>query len=599
MSDYKAPLRDMQFALNDVLKMQDHYSALANGGEATPEFVSMILNEFAKFAEEVIAPLNQNADKQGCKLENGTVSTPDGFKEAYAQYVEAGWQSLSIGQEHGGQGLPPSLGIVLSEMHSSACIAWAVFIMAASGAMKTLIAHGSEEQNNLYLRKLAAGDWTGTMCLTEPHCGTDLGLLRTAAEPQDDGSYLITGNKIFISTGDHDLAENIVHIVLARIQGAPKGTKGISLFIIPKVISDEAGNLLARNQVSCGGLEEKMGMHGNPTCSMNFDGARGYLLGKPNKGLEAMFVFMNAARIGAAIQGTSHAEVGLQKSLAYAQERLQMRSLSGAKNPEGPADPIIVHPDVRRMLLTQKAFAEGTRMFNYFMAFQLDKVSDHPDAEAREEAQALLDLLTPIGKAFGTEAGLEAAKDAIQCFGGHGYIQEWGVEQNYRDARIGTIWEGTTGIQANDLLGRKILASGGANLKRFIEQIRSFCHDEQSSTHAAKLIKLLAASVDEWESVTATIAHNVQRDPEELGAASVNYMMLSGYVCLAYLWARAAVVAGEKIDAGDSDSDFYQSKIHVANFYFDHILIRSKSLVAGIEAGASNLMALDAQHFWF
>lgn len=596
MTSYKAPLRDIRFALHDVLNLQEHYQSLQNSEDATPEFVDTVLDEFSKFAENVVAPLNQPADEQGCKLVCGKVITPDGFKDAFQQYVEAGWQTLSIPQEFGGQGLPSSLGNVLVEMKCSASIAWEIFNLAANGAMKTLIAHGTDEQKNLYLRKLVEGEWTGTMCLTEPHSGTDLGLLRTAAEPQEDGSYAITGSKIFISTGDHDFTDNIVHIVLARIKGAPQGTGGISLFIVPKVNCDEAQ---APNSVSCGSLEEKMGMHGNPTCVMNFDGAKGYLLGKENKGLMAMFTFMNAARIGTAIQGTAHAELGFQKSLAYAQERLQMRSLSGTKNPEGPADPIIVHPDVRRMLLTQKAFAEGTRMFNYFMSFQLDKVHKHPDSEEREHAQAMLDLLTPIGKAFGTEAGLESASHAIQCFGGHGYIREWGVEQNYRDARISTIWEGTTGVQANDLLGRKVIANDGVALIYFIGQIKAFCIQQSKHSRVKHILDELMETVTQWRKVTADIAEKAKSDPEEMGGAAVNYLMLSGYVCLAYFWARAAVAASEKLDQDQGDSDFYKAKISVAEFYYDHLLIRTRSLAAGIESGATSLMALDAEHFQF
>ena len=597
MSEYKAPLRDMRFALNDVLQLEQHYAELG-AEDLTQETVDAILGESAKFVENKVAPLRQIGDQQGCKLEDGRVTTPDGFKEVYAQFIEAGWQALSMPEEFGGQGMPSSLASVLTEMRTATNMPWEGHLIANHGAMKTLITHGTEQQKNCYLRKLVSGEWSGTMCLTEAHCGTDLGLLRTAATPQSDGTYRITGTKIFITMGDHDYADNIVHIVLARIDGAPKGTKGISLFIIPKVTCDEAGNLGEPNTLSCGSLEHKMGMHASPTCVMHFDGATGYLLGQPNKGLMAMFTFMNAARISTSLQALGQTEFGFQKSAAYARERLQMRSLSGPRKPDGEADPIIVHPDVRRMLLTQKAFAEGLRMLIYYLAFQLDNTA-HENESVRSEAQATLDLLTPIAKAFGSEVGLESASHAVQCFGGHGFIWENGVEQNYRDLRISSIYEGTTGVQANDLLGRKVLSSHRERLEQLIDEMINFSKQSNNNSSVAALLPRLGEAASAWREVTERVVAKVAQDPEEMGAAGVPYLMISGYVCLAYFWAKAAVVAAEQLANGAEDDGFLQAKIQVACFYYDHLLIRTHSLATTIDAGATNLMALDAEHFTF
>ena len=599
MADYKAPLRDIRFSLMEVLDYADHCVTTPNCAEASPDIVDAILEESAKFCEQVLVPLNAVGDIEGCSLNNGEVSTPTGFKEAYQQYVKAGWPAMTHPEEIGGQGLPQSLGTILSEMAGSANWSWAMYPGLSHGAMNTINSHGSDQQKQLYLSKLIAGTWTGTMCLTEPQCGTDLSLLRTKAEPLDDGSYSISGNKIFISAGEHDMAENIVHIVLARLPSAPEGTKGISLFIVPKFTADAEGNLLQRNGVNCGALEHKMGIHGNATCALNFDDAKGYLIGEANSGLSCMFTFMNNARIGTALQGLAHTELGLQKSLDYSRDRLAMRALTGAKNPSAGADPIIVHPDVRRMLLTQKAFAEGNRMLLYFTSLQVD-ISEHSaDQNIKLEAQELLALLTPIAKAFITETGYESANLALQCFGGHGYIREWGMEQNVRDARIATLYEGTTGIQALDLLGRKVLMTQGQTLKRFTKIIHKFCQAESDNAKLREFIKPLTQHYKEWGDMTTQLGFKAMRNRDEVGAAAVDYLMYSGYVALAYFWARAALIAQKAINNGAEDKAFYKAKIHTARFYFERILPRTRMHLAAIESGSDNLMALDEKDFIF
>ncbi|TQV78138.1 acyl-CoA dehydrogenase [Exilibacterium tricleocarpae] len=599
MSDYKAPLRDMHFALYEVLGFEQHYQNTPGCEEASTDVVSAILEENAKFCENVLAPLNAVGDQEGCQWNDGVVTTPTGFKEAYQQYVEAGWPSMTHDSAHGGQGLPHSLGILLSEMVGSANWSWGMYPGLSHGAMNTLSAHGTDDQKQTYLTKLVEGAWTGTMCLTEPHCGTDLGMLRTKAEPNADGSYSISGTKIFISAGEHDMAENIVHIVLARLPDAPAGTKGISLFIVPKHLPAGDGSAGDRNGVVCGSIEHKMGIHGNATCVLNFDGARGYLIGPPNRGLNCMFTFMNAARIGTAIQGLAHAELGFQKSLEYARERLQMRSLSGPKNPDGAADPIIVHPDVRRMLLTQKAFAEGGRMLIYFAAQQVDR-SEHAESEEdRKAADDLLSLLTPIAKAFLTEVGFEAANLGLQCFGGHGFIQEWGMEQNVRDCRIAMLYEGTTGIQALDLLGRKVLMTQGETLRVFTKMVHKFCQAQEGNAEMEPFIAPLAELNAKWGELTLHIGGVALENPDEVGAASVDYLMFSGYVTLAYFWALAASVAQAKLAEGDGDRAFYESKVQTARFYFQRILPRTQTLETTIKSGAGNLMDLDAEAFAF
>ncbi|MBR9866785.1 MAG: acyl-CoA dehydrogenase [Oceanospirillales bacterium] len=597
MPEYKAPLRDIQFVLDEMLQSEQHYQNLPGCEEATPDMLGAILEEGAKFAERVLAPLNQVGDREGCQLIDGEVKTPTGFKEAYQQFVEGGWPSLAHDPEWGGQGLPESIGIVLNEMVGSANWSWSMYPGLSHGAMNTIEAHGTEAQKQTYLTKLISGEWTGTMCLTESHCGTDLGMLKTKAEPQADGSYKISGTKIFISAGEHDMADNIVHIVLARLPDAPQGTKGISLFIVPKFMPDAAGNIGERNSLSCGSLEHKMGIHGNSTCVMNFDGATGYLIGPENKGLNCMFTFMNTARLGTALQGLAHAEWGYQNSLAYARDRLQMRALNGPACPDKPADPIIVHPDVRRMLLTQKAFAEGGRALIYYCAQLVDRVNLTTDSDERQQADTQLAFLTPIAKAFLTETGFESANLGLQIFGGHGYISEWGMEQNVRDSRISMLYEGTTGIQALDLLGRKVLMTQGESLKSFTKVVHKFCESQADNRPLQEFINPLARINREWGDLTTRIGMKAMMNREEVGAASVDYLMYSGYVTMAYLWARMAATAQQKLDAGEGDRRFYQAKLKTARFYFERILPRTKTLEATIDSGADNLLAMDEDEF--
>lgn len=595
MTDYKAPLREIQFLRNEVLDFPAHYKNLPGFEEATPDLEQAILEEAAKLAENVIAPLNRIGDIQGCTLKDKVVTTPDGFKEAYRQYVAGGWPSLSAPAQWGGQNLPASMETLVTELFGQANHAWTMYPGLATGAKATILEHGSAQQQATYLPKLVNGEWLATMCLTEPHCGSDLGLLKTKAEPQSDGSYKLTGTKIFISSGEHDLSENIIHIVLARLPDAPAGTKGISLFIVPKFLTDESGKIGNRNDVFCGSLEHKMGIHGNATCVMNFDGAKGFLIGPENRGLNCMFTFMNFARIGVTLEGFCHIERAYQGAVAYAKERLQMRALSGPKNPKGPADPIIVHPDVRRMLLTIKAFAEAGRAFIHYETQVADLSRYSNDEQQRNHADALLGLLTPIGKAFTTEVAIESASLGMQVFGGHGYIAEWGMEQNLRDARITSIYEGTTGIQALDLIGRKVLKSGGELLKVFTRDVLAFC-DESSEAEMKPYTDALRKRVQQWETVTGFIGGKAMENVEEVGAASVDYLMLSGYICYAYFWAKMIRTAQQKIKAGHNDA-FYHSKVNTGKFYFQRILPRCDLHQACIESGAANLMDLSEDQF--
>ena len=599
MPDYKAPLRDIKFVMSELLDSEQHYANLNGGEDATPDMIDAIIAEGAKFCEQILSPLNQVGDREGCTLTDGGVTTPTGFKEAYQQYVEGGWPSMTANPNYGGQGLPHSLGLVMSEMVGTCNWSFGMYPGLSHGCTNTIETHGSEEHKQTYLTKLISGEWTGTMCLTEPHCGSDLGTLRTKAEANADGSYSITGTKIFISAGEHDMAENIVHVVLARLPGAPEGTKGISLFIVPKSLPDADGSVGERNAVTCGSLEHKMGIHGNATCVMNFDGAKGWLIGPENKGLNCMFTFMNTARIGTAIQGLGAAELGFQGSLAYAKDRLAMRSLSGPKNPEGPADPIIVHPDVRRMLLTQKVVAEGARAMIYLTAQQADVVHNGKTEEERKAADEALGFLTPIAKAFLTEIGYEAANLGMQVFGGHGFITEWGMEQNVRDARIGMIYEGTTGIQALDLLGRKVLMTQGESLKGFTKQVHMFCKENADNEQLKEFIEPLAAINKEWGDLTMKIGVTAMKDREEVGAASVDYLMYSGYAVFAYLWARMAKVALDRMVEGTTEEMFYNAKVQSARFYFKRMLPRSKTHAETMLAGAGSLMDMPEEAFAF
>ena len=597
MPDYKAPLRDIKFLMDEVLNSEKHYQNIG-ATDATPDMVDAIITEGAKFCEEVLAPINQSGDQEGCTWSEDGVKTPTGFKEAYQQFVEGGWPSMNAPVEHGGQGLPESINIILSEMIGTSNWSWGMYPGLSHGARATLEEHGTPEQQETYLTKLISGEWTGTMCLTEPQCGSDLGILTTKAEPNADGSYGITGTKIFISAGEHDMVDNIVHIVLARLPGAPEGTKGISLFIVPKCLPDANGEAGERNAVTCGSIEHKMGIHGNSTCVMNFDGAKGWLIGPENKGLNCMFTFMNVARIGTSIQGLAAAEGSFQGALAYAKDRLAMRSLSGPKNPEGKADPIIVHPDVRRMLLTQKAIAEGSRAMIYFAAQQADLLH-HGEGEEQKAADEMLGFLTPILKAFCTEAGYEAANHGVQVFGGHGFIQEWGMEQIVRDTRIALLYEGTTGIQALDLLGRKILMTQGASLRNFTKQVHKFCQANEDNAELKPLVEKLSALNKEWGDITMKVGMTAMQNRDEVGAASVDFLMYSGYVCLAYFWAQMAKVAQDKLAAGTTETGFYTAKVQTAKFYYDRILPRTAAHAQMILAGGDSIMAIEEENFAF
>ncbi|KAA1190655.1 acyl-CoA dehydrogenase [Pseudohalioglobus sediminis] len=595
MPEYKAPLRDISFVMNEVLEAEKLFQTLPGYEEATTDLLDAIVEEGAKFSEGVLSPLYQSGDEEGCTWSEEGVKTPTGFKEAYQQYVENGWPALSADTEYGGQGLPNALGIVINEMAGSANWAWLMYPGLSHGAVKTIEEHGTPEQKEQYLTRLVSGEWTGTMCLTESHCGSDLGLLRTKAEPQADGSYAITGQKIFISAGEHDMTDNIIHIVLARLPDAPEGTKGISLFIVPKVNVNEDGSLGERNAVNCASIEHKMGIHGNATAVLNFDGAKGYLIGPENRGLNCMFTFMNTARVGTAAQGLAHMEQSFQGALAYAKDRLAMRSLTGPKNPDGPADPIIVHPDVRRMLLTQKALAEGSRALLYFLAMQGDVVDKGTEEEAKA-ADDLMSLLTPIAKAFMTELGFECANHGVQVFGGHGFIKEWGMEQIVRDCRISMLYEGTTGIQAMDLIGRKVLGSGGKLLLQFAGMIDELC-ESSASEEDKVLLDALKAKKDEWLGLSMQIGEAAMQNPDEAGAAAVDYLMYSGYITLAYFWAKMAIVARQKIADADGDTSFYEAKLMTAQFYFERLLPRTESLKTTMLAGADNLMQMPEELF--
>ncbi len=605
MLTYKAPQKDIDFLLNDVLDIQTHYQSFEAGKEASPDLVDAIMSECAKFCENVLSPLYQSGDEEGCHFENGKVTTPKGFKEAYQQYIEGGWQGLSHPIEYGGQGMPLSLGVIKSEMIGTANWAWSMYPGLSLGAMNTLVLHATDEQKEIYLSKLTEGTWSGTMCLTEPQCGTDLGQVKTKAEANADGSFSITGTKIFISAGEHDLTENIVHIVLARLPNAPEGTRGISLFIVPKNKVNEDHSVGESNDVTCGSIEHKMGIRASSTAVINFDGATGHLLGPENKGLECMFTFMNTARIGISIQGLAACELSYQGSLPYAKERLSMRSLKGAQSPEKVADALIVHPDVRRMLLTQKAFAEGGRAMLYYAAKFGDLAMLADTEKERQAADDKLGMLTPILKAFLTEIGCESASLGMQVFGGHGFIKEWGMEQIARDTRISTLYEGTTGIQALDLLGRKIMLSKGSNLTLITKEIFKFCKDfglVSRNPHKKAMNQFiwpLFKLITEWQVLTFRIMGGASKDRDYVGSASVDYVMYSGYIVMAYMWAKMAQTAYEKIELGEGDLAFYQAKIQTAEFYFERILPRTKTHAHTMVKKPKSLMQMSEDSFAF
>ena len=594
MSSYKAPLRDMQFVLFDVLDVEPTFQRLGFA-DATRDVLEAVLDEGARFTETVLAPLNAVGDQVGCSFDpaTGAVTTPPGFKQAYRQYVDGGWAGLTSSPEFGGQGLPHAAGLPLKEMIDAANLAWGNFPLLSHGATEALVQHGEDWQREVFLKPLVEGRWTGTMCLTEPHCGTDLGLLRTRAEPNDDGSYAITGTKIFITAGDHDFTDNIVHLVLARLPDAPAGSKGISLFVVPKMRVARDGTVGAANAVRVGSIEHKMGIHGSATCVMNFDGAQGYLVGQAHKGLMAMFTMMNTARLAVGLQGLGLSDRALQNALAYSRDRLQMRAPAGPKFPDKPADPIIVHPDVRRMLLTCKALVEGGRLMGYHAALQVDIAHHSPDAEERQRADALVGFMTPIVKACLTEWGVECTYHALQCYGGHGYIAEHGIEQLARDARITTLYEGTTGIQALDLLGRKVMQQQGAGLKALLGMIEQFCTEHEGNPEVAEFIEPLRTKAGEWQRLTLQVGQRAAANPEEIGAAAYDYLMYSGYVALAYWWARSVVATAQ---AGRPEG-FNAGKRETARFYFSRILPRTLTHAAAMESGSGSLMALDAAQF--
>jgi len=594
MSSYRAPLSEIRFVLFDVLGAESLFSRLGFT-DATRDVIDAVLEEGARFAETVLAPLNQVGDDSGCRFDRatGTVSTPPGFREAYAQYADGGWAGLVAPPEFGGQGLPHVAGVPLKEMFDAANLAWSNFPLLSHGATEALLHHGERWQQDAFLRPIVEGRWTGTMCLTEAHCGTDLGLLRTKATPNADGSYSITGTKIFITAGEHDFTDNIVHLVLARLPDAPVGSKGISMFIVPKLRVGRDGAVGAQNAVRCGAIEHKMGIHGSATCVLNFDGAQGWLIGGEHRGLAAMFTMMNSARLAVGLQGLALADRAWQNALRYSRDRLQMRAPTAPKFPDKPADPIIVHPDVRRMLLTQKALVEGGRLLGYHAATLIDVASHSPQEVERQQADALLGFATPIMKACLTEWSVECTYHALQCFGGHGYIAEHGMEQLARDARITTLYEGTTGVQALDLMGRKVLQQHGAGLRVMLEMIEAFCATHADDPAVSEFVATLRDKAAEWQQLTTTIATRASGDPEEVGAAAYDYLFYSGYVALAYWWARSVAAA----TASHASAAFRESKLETARFYFARILPRTLAHKAAIDSGAAALMAMDAESF--
>ena len=596
MGQYVAPIRDMQFVLHEFLKVEEELKQMPHYQDVDADIINQVLEEGSKFTSEVLFPLNHSGDREGCKHDAAThtVTTPKGFKEAYKQYVEGGWAALACSPEYGGQGLPIVLNNSFYEMLNSANQAWSMYPGLSHGAYECLLEHGTDEQKKTYLPKLVSGEWTGTMCLTEPHCGTDLGMLRSKALPQADGSWLITGNKIFISAGEHDMSENILHLVLARVPDAPEGSKGISLFLVPKYLPTADGGVGERNPITCGAIEEKMGIHGNSTCQMNLDNAKGWIIGQPNKGLNAMFVFMNAARLGVGMQSLGLTEVAYQNALVYAKDRIQMRSLTGPKNPDKPADAIIVHPDVRRMLLTGKAYAEGARAFSSYVALQIDRELHHPDEEVRKEAADEVALLTPIIKAFITDNAWIATSDAMQVYGGHGYISEWGMEQYVRDARINLIYEGTNTVQSLDLLGRKILGDNGAKLRKFGEKIKTYVEDNGLDEKMSEFITPLGELGDKVTKLTMEIGMKAFQNADEVGAAAVPYLRVVGHLVYSYFFAQMAKIALEKEASGDN---FYKAKLATARFYFARLQPETATLIRQARSGSANLMALDADLF--
>ncbi|SHH38794.1 acyl-CoA dehydrogenase/hypothetical protein [Cognatiyoonia sediminum] len=592
MPSYTAPTKDLQFVLHDLLKVSEQ--DIPGFEDLDRDFTAAVLEEAGKVSSEVLAPLNVVGDTEGCVLENGVVRTPTGFKEAFEQMKEGGWTAMDVPEEFGGQGLPYIMHTAAQEPMVSANMAFNMYQGLTHGALSAILAHGSDAQKAMYLPKLASCEWTGTMNLTEPHCGTDLGLMRTKAVPQDNGTYKVSGQKIFISAGEHDMAENIIHLVLAKIPGGPDGIKGVSLFIVPKFLHDEYGNIGARNGVSCGKIEEKMGIHGNSTCVMNYDEAEGYLIGEEHKGMRAMFVMMNEARLGVGLQGYAQAEVAYQNAVAYANDRLQGRDVTGAKNPDGPADPLIVHPDIRRNLMDQKSFTEGARAFTYWGATLIDRAHKNGD----KDADGLISLMTPVVKGFLTDKGFEYATAAQQVYGGHGYIEEWGMSQFARDARIAMIYEGANGVQALDLVGRKLAQDGGKHVMAFFEMIKTFIKEnEGNEALKADFLDPLKEASKDLQAAGMYFMQNGMTNPNNALSGSYDFMHMMGHVCLGLMWARMGKAAMEALESGASDTEFYETKIATGRYYMARQLPATKLHLARINTGADTVMALEAANF--
>ncbi|MCG7628550.1 acyl-CoA dehydrogenase C-terminal domain-containing protein [Epibacterium sp. MM17-32] len=593
MPSYTAPTKDTQFVLHDVLNIKD--AGIPGYDELEPDFTGAVLEEAGKIARDVLHPLNVVGDTEGCRLENGVVYTPTGFKAAFEQVKEGGWPGLDMPEQYGGQNMPYVIGTAVGEFFSGANQAFTMYQGLTHGAASAILAHGTDAQKDTYLSKMVSCEWTGTMNLTEPHCGTDLGLMRTKAEPQDDGSYKITGQKIFISAGDHDMSDNVIHLVLAKIPGGPEGIKGVSLFIVPKFIVNEDGTPGERNGVSVGKIEEKMGIHGNSTCVMNYDGATGWLLGDMHKGMRAMFTMMNEARLGVGMQGLAQAEAAYQNAVEYAKDRLQGRDVTGAKNPDGPADPLIVHPDIRRNLMDQKSFAEGARAFILWGATMIDKAHRSED----KDADGLISLLTPVIKGFLTDKGYDMTVQAQQVYGGHGYIEEWGMSQYTRDARIAMIYEGANGVQALDLVGRKLAQDGGKHVMGFFDMVKGFCKEnaEISEDYAKDFIEPLKAASKDLQAAGMYFMQNGMKNPNNALAGSTDFMHMFGHVCLGLMWAMMGKAAQKALDDGASDAAFYETKLATGRYYMARQLPATKLHLARIETGADTVMALDAAQF--